>query len=232
MRRSFLTAIWTLASLPLLSCTSPPRLATPAATQPHAAAAAPAGARRYRIDTAASEIRLLVYRGGPMARLGHNHVIVDRAITGTVDVAEPVTASRLALSIPVSGFVVDDATARAEEGADFAAVVDEGARTGTLRNMLGESLLDGAHHATIDIDGTGIEGTEPDLRATLRVTIRGETRELRVPFELRREADTLTATGSTRLTHAQLGLTPFRVMLGALAVEDGFDVKFRLVARR
>lgn len=232
MRRSFLTAIWALASLPLMSCTSPPRLATPEATQPHAATAAPAGALRYRIDTAASEIRLLVYRGGPMARLGHNHVIVDRAITGTVDVAEPVTASHLALNVPVSGFIVDDTAARAEEGADFAAVVGDDARTGTLRNMLGESLLDGAHHATIDIDGAGIEGAEPNLRATLRVTIRGETRELRMPFELRREADTLTATGSARLTHAQLGLTPFRVMLGALAVEDGFDVKFRLVARR
>jgi polyisoprenoid-binding protein YceI len=229
---TFLTALGLATCAALVSCTNPPRPSAPAAAGPASATALPAGAQLYQIDTAASEIRLLVYRGGPMARLGHNHVIVDRAITGTVDVAEPVTASRLALTIPVSGFIVDDAAARAEEGANFAAVVDDSAKAGTLRNMLSESLLDGERYATIDIDGVGIEGAEPNLRATLRVTIRGETHELRMPFELRREADTLTATGSARLTHAQFGLTPFRVMLGALAVEDGFDLKFRLVARR
>ena len=38
----------------------------------------PSGAPRYSVDPQASEIRLLVYRDGPLARFGHNHVVVGR----------------------------------------------------------------------------------------------------------------------------------------------------------
>ena len=34
--------------------------------------------RVYRIDERQSELRILVYRAGPLARLGHNHVMVNR----------------------------------------------------------------------------------------------------------------------------------------------------------
>ncbi len=70
----------------LVSCGVPrPR---PGPQQPPAAAAAarpPSGAHSYRIDSAQSELRVLVYRAGPMARFGHNHVMVNRAIGGSVD---------------------------------------------------------------------------------------------------------------------------------------------------
>ena len=58
--------------------TSPPPAtgrATPASRQPAAAMAGLPGAREYRVDPARSLLQILVYRGGPMARLGHNHVI-------------------------------------------------------------------------------------------------------------------------------------------------------------
>src|SRR5436853_7098998 len=38
----------------------------------------PSGAPRYNVDPQASEIRLLVYRVGPLARFGHNLVVVGR----------------------------------------------------------------------------------------------------------------------------------------------------------
>jgi len=33
---------------------------------------------RYQVDGAASDVRMLVYRGGTMARLGHNHVLSSK----------------------------------------------------------------------------------------------------------------------------------------------------------
>ena len=44
----------------------------------------------YPIDSSKSELRVLVYRAGALARLGHNHVLVNRAVSGTVQIAEPI----------------------------------------------------------------------------------------------------------------------------------------------
>src|SRR5450759_147412 len=38
----------------------------------------PADTPRFVVDPEASEVRLLVYRAGPLARFGHNHVISGR----------------------------------------------------------------------------------------------------------------------------------------------------------
>ena len=50
-----------------------PSTTTPPATAP--GITAPVAADRYRIDSDQSELRVLVYRTGAMASLGHNHVI-------------------------------------------------------------------------------------------------------------------------------------------------------------
>ena len=73
----------------------------------------------YRVDGSRSELRILVYRAGPLARLGHNHVMVNRSLSGTVNLADAPDASEFRLIVPVAGFVVDDAQARHEEGSDF-----------------------------------------------------------------------------------------------------------------
>ena len=44
--------------------------------------------RAYRVDENQSELRILVYRAGPLARFGHNHVIVNHAIRGAVSLAD------------------------------------------------------------------------------------------------------------------------------------------------
>ncbi len=62
----------------------------------------------YRIDSARSELRILVYRAGAMAMLGHNHVIANRALSGWVRYSGKVTEASFALTVPDAGFVVDD----------------------------------------------------------------------------------------------------------------------------
>src|SRR5580692_5409763 len=79
----------------------------------------------YPIDSSGSELRLLVYRSGPLANLGHNHVMVNRAVTGRVQVGADLAASSFFLRMRADGFVVDDAQARLEEGADFPGDIPE-----------------------------------------------------------------------------------------------------------
>src|SRR3981189_434420 len=95
----------------------------------------------YQIDSQNSELRILVYRAGPLANLGHNHVMVNHALTGLVQVGGDISESSFSLRVPVEGFVVDDADARREEGSDFPGDIPEDAKSGTRRNMLSAALL-------------------------------------------------------------------------------------------
>ena len=95
----------------------------------------PLTGRVYRIDESRSELRILVYRSGPLAHFGHNHVIVNHSVRGAVRLAEAAGESEFTLSIPVAGFVVDDAAARREEGPDFAGEISVDANR-ALRGML------------------------------------------------------------------------------------------------
>jgi hypothetical protein len=207
-------------------------------TQNAAAAAAhaePLGITAYHIDSARSELRLLVYRAGPLAQFGHNHVIVNRAVDGWVAAAEPASAASFSVRIPVADFVVDDPGARAEEGTDFSGEVAEDAKSGTLRNMLSTALLDADRFPSITLSsiavtqapGTQAPGT---LTARLTVDVAGHQATLVVPFVLETSAGWVSASGTVVLRQSDMGLTPFSLMLGALRVQDEFIVKFKLVA--
>jgi hypothetical protein len=52
------------------------------------------------------------------------------------------------------------------------------------------------------------------------------------PLTVEIDGGRLTARSRLRLTHAELGLVPFTVALGALRVRDDFEVDLTLAARR
>jgi hypothetical protein len=236
-----LTAAWLLAACgaPKIRPTSEPGVApAPAPESPAAGVASPGVPAAYAIDAAQSELRLLVYRAGPLARLGHNHVIINRALGGWVDAREPISSASFSLRVAVAGFVVDDAGARGEEGADFAAEVPDDAKSGTRHNMLGAALLDSDRYPTITLTSTAIARQGGMLRATLTVELKGHESVIVVPFTLamsaelspENSADRIAASGTAVLRQSELGLTPFSIMLGALQVQDEITVKFKVIA--
>jgi YceI-like domain len=243
-------------ALLLAACTAPrPRTATPQNPgESPAAPNLPLHGKVYRIDESRSELRILVYRAGPLAHLGHNHVIINRSIHGLVDLAETAEETEFSMEVPSAAFVVDDAQARSEEGPDFAAAVPDDAKSGTLHNMLSTSLLDADEFPMITIKsiavagatgtpgtpGTpgapGATGTRSDvqeagtLTVTVAITVAGHESRVDVPFTLRRDSDHLSAVGSLELRQTALGLKPYSLMLGALQVQDAMTVKFNIVA--
>jgi polyisoprenoid-binding protein YceI len=191
---------------------------------------APAGSPAYQIDAAQSELRVLVYRAGPLARLGHNHVIINRKVAGWVDAKEPLTSGSFSLRVPVTDFEVDDAQVRGEEGEDFSGVVPEDAKSGTLHNMLGAALLDADRYSSITLTSMAIRQEAGKLLGTITVALAGHESSITVPFTLEASADRVTASGTAVLRQSELGLTPISVMLGALQVRDEVTVKFKFVA--
>ncbi|MGC1521735.1 MAG: YceI family protein [Steroidobacteraceae bacterium] len=196
----------------------------------------------YHVDEAQSELRILVYRGGPLARLGHNHVLVNRKLRGAVNLAAAAGASTFSLDVPCAAFVVDEASARAEEGADFAAEVPDDAKLGTLQNMLSAAVLDAAEFPAITVKSVAVAnpqvatgaasaaGVTGAMVASVAISVAGHESTIDVPFALQMQSGRLSATGVLELRQSALGLTPYSLMLGALQVQDQMTVKFKIVA--
>ncbi|MGH8701821.1 MAG: YceI family protein [Burkholderiales bacterium] len=202
-------------------------LAEPTAAEVSVAPDAP----RFAVDGQASEIRLLVYRDGPLARFGHNHVFVGR-VEGEIRAGDTATGGAFRLEIPVGSFAVDPAAARAEEGADFAAEVSEQTRQATRENMLGEEVLDAGRHPLIRIASVALAGPRWNPTVTARVTLRGVSRDVRFPAAVFWSGDALEVIASFRLRQSDFGIKPFAALGGGLLVHDAIDIRVRVLARR
>jgi len=218
--------IWTLSS-----CT--PRRAdvpSPSAPPPAREIKAPAGARVLEIDPDRSVVTLLVRRAGPLARLGHNHVISSSQESGRAWLGAEPKQSGFEIRLPVGAFVVDDPAARAAAGPEFAGELPAEAREGTYRNMLRPEVLDGDRHPEIVVQASRVSGTWQRPVVVARVTLRGATREIEVPIDLQRDQQMLLARGTLRILQSDFGITPFSVGGGAIQVADEVDVRFAIVA--
>jgi hypothetical protein len=183
----------------------------------------------YAIDSQNSEVRILVYRAGPLANLGHNHVMVNRAVTGLVQVGSSISASSFSLKVPVESFVVDDTEARREEGRDFPGDIAQDAKSGTRGNMLGAAVLNAAEFPVITVTSVTLSGTPEALSAELTISVAGHEARISAPCLLQGDAHRLTATGSLELRQTAIGLAPYSLLHGALQVEDAMQLKFSIV---
>jgi hypothetical protein len=182
----------------------------------------------YAIDSSASELTLLVYRAGPLANLGHNHVMVNRAVTGDVQIGAGVPASSFSLRMRADSFVIDEAQSRQEEGGDFPGDIPDDAKAGTRRNMLSPAVLNAAEFPDITVKSTSLTGTLNELNADLEISAAGHTSSISVPLTLQGDAQHLIAAGSMELRQTALGLTPYSLLHGALQVQDAMQLKFKI----
>jgi len=226
-------AIAVAMALALAGCRTAPHPERGAVAVPPPPAAATPAAADFTIDAAQSQVLLRVRREGPLAAMGHNHVIAVRRLRGTVSLAEPVEGSRFALQFPVGELSVDEPALRAAAGPDYRTELTEAARAGTRANMLGERLLQAADFPEIHVTSGAITPTAPgDASVELRFTVRDRTSTAPVTVHWRRDGDTLVADSDFTLLQTALGLIPFSVALGALRTADAIETHCHLVARR
>jgi len=198
-------------------------------------APAPARARptgpAYRIDAARSELRILVYRAGALARLGHNHVLVSRALAGEVRLATAGEwgGASFDLAFPVASLSVDEPALRAEEGAEFATQPTAADIEGTRKNLLGPGVLDALNSPVVRVYGLTAAG-EGTVNAHAMLEVRGHAAAVEVPLRVATRDGALTVSGGFGIAQSALGLTPFSVALGTLSVRDEIEVRFRILA--
>jgi polyisoprenoid-binding protein YceI len=210
----------------------PGTAAVPRAQGPSSAIAVPAGARAFEVDASRTKVTALVYRAGPLARLGHNHAIVSGQARGVIWLGATPAASGFEVHVPVASFVVDDPEARAAAGPEFPGVVPDDARSGTTANMLRAEVLDAEHYPEIVVRAEGAAGTWQQAVVHAQVRLKDMRREMDVPVTLQVAGNTVTATGALQIRQTDFGITPFSVAGGAVQVADVVDVRFEITGVR
>jgi hypothetical protein len=190
--------------------------------------------RPYDIDTRQSLLTILAYRGGALAKAGHNHVIASHDLGGTFYVPQDARRASFEVHMPVALLKIDEPELRAKEGPDFPTDVPDSAKEGTRHNMLSEALLDGDRYPDIVLAGNGLESgaaaAGAAVLAEVRIILKDQAHTLRVPVTYSLGGGELVASGEVPVRQTELGLTPFSALLGALQVQDEMRVRFRIVA--
>src|ERR1700730_18586800 len=105
-------------------------------TRPHAPQAPPATAvgapppppgslqprhevRPYDVEPRESLLTILAFRGGTLAKVGHNHVMASHDMTGTIYVPDDPSRATFEVHLPVDQLAIDEPELRAKEGPDF-----------------------------------------------------------------------------------------------------------------
>lgn len=228
--RSLVHATALSAALLATGCTGgpAPRPVLPEVDWPPPPAAVD-GARLYRVDREASQILIRVDPAGPMARLGHSHVIGGAIVDGCLIDAPGTGRDALALVIDVPAIEVDRPEWRRAAGLE--PELDPGAIAGTRANVLGQRVLDAPRYPTIDVRSLAITGPDDAREARLAVRLKNRVRAITVPVRVEQQEGRLSAAAEFGFTHADFGLEPFSAAGGALSVAQPIAVRIRLVAQ-
>ena len=184
----------------------------------------------YRVVPARSALIVKVYRAGPLAALGHNHVVTSASTDGFVYLADDLANARADFIVPVESFVVDDPAARTAAGPDFATQPTASDIAGTREHMLGSDLLDAAAFPYISVHVAPAHVGAQSTRVNVSIDVHGKTATLPVDVEWHRTGDQLSIVAEFSVDHATLGLAPYSLFGGALRVADSIDVRIALVA--
>ena len=183
--------------------------------------AAERGASVYRVEPGDSLVVVRVYRGGRLAKLGHDHVVSSPEPHGFIDADK----GRADLYVALASLAVDDPAQRAAAG--FESTPSESDIAGTRSNML-EKVLEAERFPFVVLR---IRTVEHDA-VQAELSLHGVTRPLRIPAKIDRTAERIAVGGRFAINQTDFGIEPFSVLGGAIAVQDRVDLSFEIRAAR
>lgn len=217
----------------LSACPAPPR---PAPPEKPAVPAIPSrdlrGATVYDVNPQASQVHILVYRGGTLARLAHNHVMTVTNLRGEIWTHPTLSRSGFDLAFPVRDLVIDDVQARQAAGSDFSSEVSQSDREGTRKNMLRAEVLDGERYPQISVRSVTVGGSAQKPQVSARITIRDASHDVAVAPAVTIDGSRITVSGELDILQTDFGIKPFSAALGALQVQDRLHVQFSVVGQK
>ncbi len=230
-RKVFRMVLQVGLALCLLACQPlrepPPTVTAPATDWPpfDYAAIESADTAVYALDAVRSRVDVVVHPDGPLAKFGHDHVIVLGAPRGFLFYPGELSQARADLRFAVTGIQVDPPQARARHALE--SQLDSAAIAGTRDNLM-QHVLEPQHWPWIDISLTDFREEAGQLSALLDISVNGQRAQLRRSFVLDRAGGEVRVTGSLQLQQLDLGLQPFAALGGGLRVAQDMEVYFEL----
>jgi len=169
----------------------------------------------------------MVSKAGPLARLGHDHLVASHDLTGYAWLpggAETLVGARADLYLPLAMLAVDETELRAAAGLDTTQSATD--IDGTRTNMLKSLEADSYPWLKVSVAMTSAEALFVNL------TLHGVSRSYRIPADILLSGNELRVSGQFTLRQSDHGITPFSTLGGALSVDDELAVQFDLHARR
>jgi polyisoprenoid-binding protein YceI len=185
---------------------------------------------RFTVDSARSSLVVRLFKDGPAARLGHDHVVEARTFSGTIahDPGDP-AASTIRVDVDAGSLVADDPATRRKLG--LAGELSASERADIDAAMKAEGQLAVARYPSITFSSSAV-ARQPDGRyaVTGALTIRGVTNQVRFPADLRLDGGALRGRAEIRFTQSSFGYRPYRALLGAIRNQDEVVLHVDLVA--
>jgi polyisoprenoid-binding protein YceI len=193
----------------------------------------------YAVDTARSEIAVVVFKGGAASMLAHDHVVRAARWQATLDVSVDPVALAADVRVDATGLEIDEPEARTRHGLD--GTLSDGDRATVRATMLGAGQLDVARYPEIrfsaaeidraaDPGGAGTAAAGGAFRLAGELHLHGRTKRVSLPLAIARDGDAFTARGRVRVKQSDFGITPYSAFLGAVRTQDEVEIVFILVA--
>jgi polyisoprenoid-binding protein YceI len=193
--------------------------------------ASPGLSASFKVDPAQSSLVVQLFKDGVAARLGHDHVVHARELSGTVayDPRNP-EASSIRVAVEVGSLIADDPGTRRKFG--LAGEPSASDRAEIDKAMKADGQLAAARFPSMTFTSTAI-ATQPDGRVlvTGRLTIRGVTNELKFPAQMSVEDARLRGRAQLKFKQSSFGYPPYSALLGAIKNKDEVILHIDLVAK-
>lgn len=174
----------------------------------------------YRIVPHASRIEVHVFRGGMLAALGDDHLIVigdfSGSATGNREGSWQVSVRAESASLRVADPGISDST-----------------RQKIQSTMRGPAQLDVKRYPSIELRTRSVRAgqTPHTWRLETALSLHGVTRTVEFPVDWTQDSDRLEVKGKARLRLRDFGIEPIRKGLGTVKVKNEFEVVYNIVLR-
>jgi len=180
------------------------------------------GNKILRVVPAQSLVVIEVHRAGPVAWLGHDHVVASHDLSGYVFMEE----GQADLFVPLERLVVDEPELRSEAGLNTQPSQED--IEATHFNMQNKTLESG-HFPFASIHIARLNTSRPELKVS--ITLHGITRTYEVQALIESELNGVAVDGRMSFKQTDFGLNPLSVLGGLIRVQDKLDLRFHILAQ-
>lgn len=222
---------WCLWAWVLLLCSAcallpQPRIDPPSVALPDPGLSASLPGVSYQIVRA--QLELHTFRDGWLSHLAHNHVMQTDAISGAIQLTDPIENSTARLYFRPWDLVLDDPAAREAAGTGFESERTDADIAATRRRMLGPKGFDSNAHPLVTVEVSWLDASQ----VSLVIQLRGERYRFPAAVTWSRTERGIEARSDLQLSHRELGMKPYSAFAGAIAVADPIRIRLQLSAER